>query len=53
MKKTTSQVIKNIKCNFPILFFAGQPLNEMGAVHALVVQILDSVIHLGKNLSKS
>ena len=41
MKKTTSQVIKNIKCNFPILFIAGQPLNEMGAVHALVVQILD------------
>ena len=53
MKKTSSQVIKDIKCNFPILFFAGQPLNEMGAVHALVVQMLDGAIHLGKNLSKS
>lgn len=33
-----------------ILCNAGQPLNEMGAVHALVVQALDSAIHQGKNL---
>ena len=52
MKKTTSQVIRNIKCNFPILFIAGQPLNEMGAVHALVVQVLDSVIHPVKTYLK-
>ena len=31
---------------------ADQPLNEMGAVYALVVQILDGAIHPGKNLSK-
>jgi len=33
-----------------ILCIASQPLNEMGAVHALVVQTFDSAIHQGKNL---